>query len=359
MAAARRLVAVGAAMAAATCLVTGSAQGAPPADPVTGVASGLNGPFQLAADRGGLIVTESLPGQVTRIDRRTGETTPVVTGVPGAAGAVRIGRTYVIVTGEASPEEPTPVEGSSVQVAHEGGEPRLLADLMAYELANNPDGQIQFVEGQPVDALSNPFNVVRDRTGQGFVIVADAGANVVLRVTRSGEVSTLFVPPVVREGECATRENNTPDGYGCDPVPTGLAWGPGNKLYVSTLGAEAPGAGKVYVLNARTGAVLDVIEDLDSPTGVAVDPRGNVYVSNVIEGAPPGEEPPPGFDPSSVGDITMIARDGHRSVAQVTMPTGLLWRNGTLYSSAWSIAFFLGIADAGEVVEVGPAAFTS
>jgi DNA-binding beta-propeller fold protein YncE len=124
---------------------------------------------------------------------------------------------------------------------------------------------------------------------------------------------------------------------------------------VATLGSEAPGAGRVYVLNARSGKVVRVIRGLDSPTGVAVDPRGNVYVSNVIEGAP--VEPPPDFDPSEVGDITKIRRDGSRSVAQVTMPNGLLWKDGALYASAWSIAGFLGIADAGQVVKVSSSAF--
>jgi hypothetical protein len=245
-----------------------------------------------------------------------------------------------------------------VLLAKAGKAPRQFADLMQYELDKNPDGQIQFDEnGEPLDALSNPFNIVADRTGKGLFIVADAGGNVVLRIGWHGKVSTLFVPPVVRDGECAERPNNTVDGFGCDPVPTGLAYGPGGKLYVSTLGGEAPGAGRVYVLNPWTGKVLKTIAGLDSPTGIAVSPRGTVFVSNVIEAAPAEDPPPPDFDPSTVGDITRIARHGSRSVAQVTMPTGLLWRHGALYSSAWSIAGFLGIPDAGQIVKVNHSAF--
>lgn len=327
-------------------------------DPVRVVAEGLNGPFQLAPDyRGGLFVTEVDIGQVTRIDLRTGKATAKVTNVPGAAGAIGFGSRFAIITGEADPSAPPPVPGSSVLLARPGGTPRQFADLMEYELENNPDGQIQFdAEGIPLDALSNPFNIVPDRSGKGAFIVADAGANTVLRVGWGGKVSTLFVPPVAMEGECATRPNNTTSGVGCDPVPTGLAYGPGGLLYVATLGAEAPGAGKVYVLNPRSGKVLRVIKGLDSPTGVAVDTRGNVYVSNVVEGAPAGE-PGPDFDPSTVGDITKIGRNGSRSVAQVTMPNGLLWKDGSLYASAWSIAGFLGIPDAGQVVKVSSSAF--
>ena len=171
---------------------------------------------------------------------RTGATTPLVTGVGGASGAIRFGKFVAVLTGEADPADPPPVPGSSVLLAKPGGTPHQFADLMANELKKNPDGQIQFdpETGEPLDALSNPFNIARDRTGKGLFIVADGGGNVVLRVGRHGKVSTLFVPPVVRTGECAERPNNTVDGFGCDPVPTGLAYGPHGKLYVSTLGAR-------------------------------------------------------------------------------------------------------------------------
>jgi DNA-binding beta-propeller fold protein YncE len=145
---------------------------------------------------------------------------------------------------------------------------------------------------------------------------------------------------------------------GCDPVPTGLAHGPGNTLYVSTLSAEVPGEGRVYVLNARTGKVKDVIGGLNGPTGVAVDRHRNVYVSELLEGAPQ-EEPGPGFDPSGVGQIVKIDRRGNRTFAQVTMPTGLLYTGGNLYASAWSIAGFLGIPDAGQIVKVTDRAFAN
>ena len=43
--------------------------------------------------------------------------------------------------------------------------------------------------------------------------------------------------------------------------------------------------------------------------------------------------------------------------AQVTMPTGLLWKDGSLYSTAWSTAFFSELEHAGQVVKVGKHAF--
>jgi hypothetical protein len=251
----------------------------------------------------------------------------------------------------------TPSQGSALLVARPGGQPRLFADLMAYELANNPDGQIQFgPEGQPLDALSNPYFVLRDRSRHGFLLVADAGANAVLAVDRRGAVSNYFVPPTVTTGACATAPNNTTSGVGCDAVPTGLAYGPGGLLYVSALTAEQPGEGRVYVLN-RHGDLVRTITGLSGPTGVAVDDRGTVYVSELLEGAPTDEVPPPDFDPSEVGRIVAVTRNGRRYQAQVTMPSGLLWSDGKLYASAWSIASFLGISDAGQIVTVSKYAF--
>ena len=80
----------------------------------------------------------------------------------------------------------------------------------------------------------------------------------------TGLASTLFLVPTMLyalldnpriAGVHIMAPNNDAASAGCDPVPTGLAYGPGNSLYVSMLSAEAPGEGRVYVLDATTGAV--------------------------------------------------------------------------------------------------------
>ena len=332
--------------------------------PVTTVATGLDGPRQLNDYRGSrLVVAESGSGEVSSVSMRTGEVVTLLSGLVSPQGVdYDRGRLYV-ATGEAGgpPEEGAPpappVPGAtSLVVAEPGGPVLQTIDLLAHELAENPDGQLQFgPDGAPVDALSNPYAVLS--VGRR-VLVADAGANAVLSVDRrSGEVSTFFVPPVVTDVPgCETAMNN-PGTVGCDPVPTGIAQGPRGRVYVSTLGAEVPGAGRVYVLSPK-GEVVDVIEGLTSPTGLAVDGHGTVYVSNVGEGAPEGE-PGPGFDPATIGEVTRIDRRGERTVAQVPMPTGLQTRGGVLFASAWSVAEFLGLpADSGELVRVDRRAFT-
>jgi hypothetical protein len=324
--------------------------------PIRVVASGLEGPLQLSEGRGRLYVMEAGAGQVTRVNRWTGGTRAVVTGLgPNAAsGAAPVGDKFAIVTGEVDPSQPAgPYPGSSLLIARRGGSVSQLADLLAYELKHNPDGQ-----AQNVDALSNPFYVLPERHRRGSVLVADGGANDVLRVSPRGKVSTFFRVPTVNTGACRGLENNDPQHPGCDGVPTGLAYGPNNTLYVSALTGEVAGEGRIYVLNASNGRIKRVIKGLTAPTGVAVDRRtGTVYASELLEGLPEGP-PPAGFDPATVGQIVRIAPNGRRSYAQVPMPSGLLFTDGKLYASAWSIAgLFFQIPNAGQVVTVGRSAF--
>nr|WP_240895244.1 ScyD/ScyE family protein [Kineococcus siccus] len=320
------------------------------------MAQGLDDPFGLSYAHGKFYAAENGSGEVSGFV--PGGSGPVVraSGFSGPAGVDRTPSRLLTVTGEG--EGPG---GSTLFVSSPGSPPRPLADLGAYELAENPDGQRQFGDdGAPLDALSNPFAVLGGRGGhERFAYVADAGANAVLAVDRDGAVSTFFAPPVVTSGACAGVPNNDPEHTGCDSVPTGLAFGPDGTLLVSALTGEVAGEGRVYVLDARTGALRRTITGLDGPTGVAAGDDGAVYVSELLEGAPAGA-PEPGFDVSTVGRIVRVAPDGARSVAQVTMPLGLRWADGALHSTAWSVAGgFLQQRGLGQVVRVDARAFVA
>ncbi len=329
-------------------------------DPVARVVTeGLEGPFGVqAVGRRGLLVAESGSGEVTAVSR-WGHQRVVISGAPGVAGVAGSRHHVFAVTGgpNETGETPPGTYGPSqvIRSDYRGRHARVIADLGAYELAHNPDGQVQFVDGAPVDALSNPFAMTMTRWG---LLVADGGANDVLRVDpRTGRVSTFFVPHTVTDVAACLEPGaqSNPGTVGCDPVPTGVAVS-GRSVYVSTLGAEVPGAGRVYKLDARTGRVQHVWKGLTSPTGIAVTPRGTVYLSEVLFNAPEGE-PPADFDPSSIGRLTRI-QHGRMTHAAVTMPTGLDYDHGRLYASTWSVAgLFLGIPNAGKVVEVNQRAF--
>ena len=106
--------------------------------------------------------------------------------------------------------------------------------------------------GGPGPPPSGSLSVSFIDVGQGdSVLVADAGANAVLRVNRAtGRTTTWFLPPLITTGACEGAENN-PGTVGCDPVPTEITEGPDGRIYVGTLSAEAPGAARVYVLDQR------------------------------------------------------------------------------------------------------------
>jgi hypothetical protein len=352
------LVALGTAAAVAAAPATSNAVAG--SGGVAVLTTGLDGPFGLQktlGGHGGFVVAESESGQVTRVFTNGGKHA-ILKGVPGVAGvAASPHRVFAVIGGPN--EEGAPSGGSYgpskvLRMNYHGGHVKVIADLMAYELAHNPDGQVQFVNGAPVDSLSNPFAMTWSRFG---LFVADGGANDVLRINpRTGKVKTFFVPKTVKNvPACQGPDaNSNPGTVGCDPVPTGVQV-LGNSLYVSTLGAERPGAGRIYKLNARTGKVQRVWKGFTAPTGVAARPDGTIYFSQVLYGAPEAA-PPAGFTPADVGRITRI-RHGHVRNAAVTMPTGLVLRNGDLYASAWSVASFFGMEHAGQVVKVKERAF--
>ncbi|SFK75777.1 ScyD/ScyE family protein [Geodermatophilus ruber] len=306
---------------------------------VTTVAEGLSGPRQLNEYRGQrFVVAESDSGGISAIDVRTGTVTTLLDGLFSPQGVDYDDGLLFVAVGAPAPvpgaPQPGPGQDSmALLIAKPNGEVLKKIDLLAYEKANNPDGQ----DPDAPDAQSNPFSVLaQDRR----VLVADAAANAVLAVDRrTGKVSTFFVPPLVSPGEvegCAGRQAN-PGTVGCDPVPTGVVEGRDGLLYVSTLGAEVPGAARIYVLNQR-GHVVRVIEDLTSATGVAVGRDGTIYVSEITE-----------------GQIVRIDRRGNRTYSPIPTPVGVLVEDGRLYSTADSAGFPGPVP--GAVVRVGAGTF--
>jgi len=341
----RTSLACGTAVVAALLPVALTATPASAAAPASeAVVQGLSNPFGLQFTGAyTAVVAENASGEVTRVNTRTGATKTLIAKAAGVAGvAQRDGKLFAVIGGPNEQGEP-PVgryKPTAVLRANpDGTGVEVIANLERYELRNNPDGQVQFVDGKPVDALSNPFSMTAYKHG---LLIADGGANDVLRVDpTTGRVSTFFVPPTIRTGACEGRPNN-PGTTGCDAVPTGVTVANGS-VYVSTLGGEAPGAGRVYKLDGRTGKVQRVWGGLTSPTGIAVTTDETVYLSEVIYDAPEG---PP-------GRIKKILPNGHRTNAAVAMPVGLQLHGGDLYATAFSIAG----PGAGQVVRVSPFAF--
>jgi hypothetical protein len=252
---------------------------------VTVVASGLEGPRQLVATTNYFYVAESDAGQVTRVRRSDGAKRVALKNIPGAQGVTKADGKLYATAGESEPDGTNPGatdHGSKVYAAKPFAKRKTFADPYAFELKYNPDNQTQFDDkGVPLDAVSNPYYLL-ERKGSGFLLMAAAGGNDVLAVSKKGKLSTFFVPPVVTTGVCATAENNSPAGPSCDPVPTGIAYGPDGNLYISGLSGLAPGEARVYVVN-KNGKLLRTLTGFSNAVGVAVGPDGSVYVSDLLQ----------------------------------------------------------------------------
>lgn len=207
------------------------------------------------------------------------------------------------------------------------GKAKVVADLTAYEFANDPDGQ---------GPESNPYAVL---ARGNRVLVADAASNDILSVDKKGRISVFAVLPNIETGACEGRPNQAGTS-GCDFVPTALAEGPGNTVYVSGEVAGVAGEGVVWKLDHR-GRVLQKWSGFDTPLGVAVEKDGTFYVSEMS--AATGGTP---------GEVTRV-KGAVRTSKAVPFPAGLAIIGKKLFVAAYGIAPSTGLggdaANSGQV----------
>jgi hypothetical protein len=184
---------------------------------------------------------------------------------------------------------------SALYQANAGGTPTLIADLGAYEEANNTDSDMLLTCDPELN--SNPYDLVLDPSGD--ILVTDSGANAVLRVDGTTHAITPFAIFPARENPLFAGGNGI-GGPMMDQVPTGITIGPDGAVYVATLtGFPFPtGGARVYRLedgNADGDALDDgestiFVANLTTATDVAFDAGGDLLVSqfstNMLGNAP-------------------------------------------------------------------------
>lgn len=189
------------------------------------------------------------------------------------------------------------------------GRTRTVADLLAFEKAKNPDARSTYgfvglapacaaqlppeLLGSPGGVDSHPYGTV---TSKGKTFVADAGANAILSVDRKGKVRTVAVLPPVKVTVTSTVATSLglPDcvvgkKIALEPVPTDIEVGRDGRLYVTTLpGGPEDGSlgalGAVHRIDPRTGRVTKVASGFSGATGLALAPRGTIYVTELFSG---------------------------------------------------------------------------
>ncbi len=330
-------------------------------DVVVTVATGLNNPRQLTAERGHrLYIAEAgtnenceavpdteegfevcgLTGSVTEV--RHGEQRRVVTDLPalnflgevvGASDVdVRWNRITVLIGGAAAGTTArdtlddeyaafgTLRTGRFHWAPLTGADLRLVADINAFEAAENPDG-----------------SEVPDSNAVGFVArgdhrwaVADAGGNTLLRASGQG-VGTIAVFP---NGDPVP--NPTPEGpreISPQAVPTDVTIGPDGAYYVSQLtGFPFPEGGSSIWRVTRDGEATEYATGLTMVTSLAW--RGDtLYAVQLDDEDPLGEE-----RSGSLREVTPGGSEHEAVVDDLSAPYGVAIRGHHAYVTVDSIS---------------------
>jgi hypothetical protein len=148
---------------------------------------------------------------------------------------------------------------------------KLVADLWRFERDNNPDEQV----GNPL-IDSNPVDVF---AGHGTLLVADAGGNTVLKISRGGRVRVLSLFPNIPQ------PNPFIPGaiVQMNAVPTGIVAGPGGAYYMSQLtGFPFPlGGAKIFKIDPLTGAATTYASGFTNVMDLDFGRDGTLYVLEI------------------------------------------------------------------------------
>ena len=181
--------------------------------------------------------------------------------------------------------------------------------------------------------FSSPAGVARDSSGT--VYVTDAMMHTVRRIASNGEVTTFAGTPGEpgdADGTGRQARFNQPAGLAVDAAGHVYVADAGNNLIrkISPQGVVTTIAGIFGVSGARDGTASDAL--FNQPTGVAVDGSGNVYVADM--GNSVIRKLTPGGEVSTLAGLPGVAglRDGQGAGAWLSQPRSVAYDGaGSLY----------------------------
>jgi hypothetical protein len=314
------------------------------------IADGLLTPLSLAVDdRGRALVSQNFLGELLRITP-DGTRSTIATAPGEELGAVSTrGRTTYWATTGQDPATPS----AKLFAQRASGEPRQIADLRAFEAANNPDAATSYgFQGLPAECAAQfPDDFPATSTGVvdshpyatyasgSRVYVADAGANAILSVKTGRRAATpkvvAVLPPV---GAVVTAEAAAAQGlpacaagytYHFDFVPTDVEKGRDGWLYVTSLpggpeDASLGARGAVYKVNPYSGAVRRVAGGFVGAVNLALGPDGTMAVAELFGGD------------QGQGQVTLVKpRSSHRTVLPFTAPGAIEWTGSSRHSKLY------------------------
>ncbi|CAL9326441.1 MULTISPECIES: ScyD/ScyE family protein [Streptomyces] len=182
---------------------------------------------------------------------------------------------------------------------------KVLADLTDHETRLNPDGG---------EVHANPWRFTR--SGSSY-LVTDAGANTVVRAHRDGTTSTEYVVPT----------NATPQRV-AESVPTGIVTGHDGTVYVADMSGTVAGSARIW--KKAPGEQPEVlVTGLTNLVDLALDCSGNLYALSFTQGFQAGP-PKPGL--ISKIDLETKQVTDIPTGDQLQQPTGLaVGPRGQLY----------------------------
>lgn len=197
-------------------------------------------------------------------------------------------------------------EGVLVKVDIESGVHTVVADLIDWEINEDPD---------PMTIDSNPYGLA---LVDGIAYIADSGGNTVISVdVESGEVSTFAVTggleaPFFGDGGNPLRQGAAE----LDTVPSAVEQGPDGRLYVAYVtGGPFPAGFAPVDAFSIDGEKERVVEGLTMTGDLAFDSAGRMYASivstDMINGGP--------------GQVVRVEEDGSATVVidGLAMPAGI------------------------------------